>query len=159
MGESEFKIENIHDYLDDFAQSVPGKLQLPEHKITIIYCMFENYIDHQGRFIQTQIVRDSNPEYWEGETWLGIRPFDKGYLPRTFGSDVDIARKTIHELNADHGITNRDQFRGWVGMHMRSINLQNLDDIVDFNYPCNAEGQRIVKTTRANGKYYDFVTY
>ena len=42
MGEAEFKIENIHDYLDDFAQSVPEKLQRPEHKITIIYCMFEN---------------------------------------------------------------------------------------------------------------------
>ena len=120
MGESEFKIENIHDYFDDFQQSVPGKLQRPEHKITIIYCMFENWKDDQGRFIQ--------------------------------------ARKVIHELNADHGITNRDEFRGWVGMHMSSINLYNLDDIVDFNYPCNEEGQKIVKTTRANGRYYDFVT-
>ena len=158
MGESEFKIENIHDYFDDFQQSVPGKLQRPEHKLTIIYCMFENWKDDQGRFIQAQIVRDSNPEYWEGKTRLGVRPFDKGYLPCTFGSDVERARKVIHELNADHGITNRDEFRGWVGMHMSSINLYNLDDIVDFNYPCNEEGQRIVKTTRANGRYYDFVT-
>ena len=157
MGESEFKIENINDYLDDFAQSVPRKLQHAEHKITIIYCMFENHIDSDGRFIQAQIVRDSNPEYWEGKTRLGIRPFDKGYLPRTFGSGIERARKTIHELNADHGIANRDEFRGWVGLHMSNINLQNLDDIVDFNYPCNEEGQRIVKTTRANGKYYDFV--
>ena len=158
MTKTAIKLETLHDYLDDFAQSVPGKLQRPEHKITIIYCMFENHIDHQGRFIQAQIVRDSNPEYWEGETWLGIRPFDKGYLPRTFGSDVDIARKVIHELNADHGITSRDQFRGWVGMHMSGIQLHTLDDIVDFNYPCNEEGQKILRTTRANGRYYDFVT-
>jgi hypothetical protein len=120
--------------------------------------MFENWKDDHGRFIQSQIVRDSNPEYWEGKTRLGVRPFDKGYLPCTFGSDVERARKVIHELNADHGITSRDQFRGWVGMHMSSINLYNLDDIVDFNYLCNEEGQKIVKTTRANGRYYDFVT-
>ena len=157
MGESEFKIENIHEYFDDFAQSVPRKLQRPVDKTTTIFCMFENHIDRDGRFIQVQIVRESNPEYWEGKTRLGVRPFDKGYLPRTFGSDVERARKVIHELNIDHGITNRDEFRGWVGMHMSSINLYNLDDIVDFNYPCNEEGQKIVRTTRANGKYYDFV--
>ena len=157
MGESEFKIENIHDYHHDFTQSVPGKLQRPELKYTIIYCMFENWKDDQGRFIQAQIVRDSDHEGWKGHLNLGVRPFDKGYLPRTWGFDVDIARNVIHEMNADHGIYNRDQFRGWVGLHMNNINLQNLDDIVDFNYPCNAEGQRIVKTTRANGRYYDFV--
>ncbi len=157
MTESKFKIENINDYLDGFAKSVPEKLTFPVDKITTIYCMFENHIDRDGRFIQVQIVRDSNPEYWEGKTWLGIRPFDKGYLPRTWGSDVERARKIIHECNIDHGITNRDEFRGWVGLHMSGINLYILDDIVDFNYPCNEEGQKIVKTTRANGKYYDFI--
>ena len=157
MTESKFKIENIHDYFDDFQQSVPEKLQRPVLKYTIIYCMFENHIDHDGRFIQAQIVRDSDHEGWKGHLNLGVRPFDKGYLPRTFGSDVERARKVIHAENANHGITNRDEFRGWVGLHMNNISLQNLDDIVDFNYPCNEEGQKIVKTTRANGKYYDFI--
>ena len=60
MGESEFKIENIHDYFGDFQQSVPEKLQRPVLKYTIIYCMFENWKDDQGRYYQTQIVRDSD---------------------------------------------------------------------------------------------------
>ena len=157
MTESEFKIENINHYHHDFEQSVPRKLQYPDSKYRIIYCMFENWKDDRGRFIQVQIVRDSDHGGWTSHLNLGVRPFDKGYLPRTWGSNVDIARKTIHAENVKHGITSRDEFRGWVGLHMNNINLQNLDDIVDFNYPCNAEGQRIVKTTRANGRHYDLV--
>jgi len=166
MTKKAIKIESINDYHHDFEQSVPRKLQRPELKYTIIYCMFENWKDHKGRFIQAQIVRDSDHEGWTGHLNLGVRPFDNGYLPRTFGSDIERARKTIHELNANHGITSRNEFRGWVGMHMsgsvysfsRNIQLHTLDDIVDFNYPCNAEGQKILRTTRANGRYYDFVT-
>lgn len=157
MTKKAIKIESINDYHHDFVQSVPRKLQRPVNKYTIIYCMFENWKDDRGRFIQVQIVRDSNHEDWTSHLNLGVRPFDKGYLPRTWGSDIDIARKTIHAENVKHGITNRDEFRGWVGLHMNNINLQNLDDIVDFNYPCNEHGQRIVKTTRANGRHYDSV--
>jgi len=158
MTKKAIKIESINDYHHDFEQSVPRKLQRPELKYTIIYCMFENWKDHKGRFIQAQIVRDSDHEGWTGHLNLGVRPFDNGYLPRTFGSDIERARKTIHELNANHGITSRNEFRGWVGLHMNNINLRMLCDIVDFNYPCNEEGQRILNTVKSNGKFYDFVT-
>ena len=90
----------------------------------------ENHKDNRGRYIICASCRDDT-HYWVSD---GTDVFDPLRMPKTYGSDLEKARKLVQEINASHGILDAKDFQLFLSINS-DIKSYALDRITKFNYP------------------------
>ena len=88
-----------------------------------------NHKDKGGRYIICSASRDDEG-YWVSD---GTNVFDILYLPKTYGPDLELARKIVKEQNASNGILNKADFTEFLSINS-DFKLWNLEEIIDINY-------------------------
>ena len=88
-----------------------------------------NHVDERGRYIICTISTGLE-EYYKSD---GTNPFDLGYVPKTFGCNLETARELVQEENESRGIYNKNIFKEFIS-HNSDIKSFYIDRIVNFNY-------------------------